>query len=254
MKIVVFDSGFGSLSIIKPIQKITKSEIIYFADQENFPYGKKSKSNLSKIIRNTIKGINHKFDPDLIVIGSNTPTLLLNNIINPKIIGVLPPLKEAVKISRTSNIAILATESVVKSKELSQFIKKCRMPEEIWIKKINASPLVELVESGIFLTNKKYCRKIIRNILKNTTKEKIDVMTLSSTHLPFLLPILKKEFPGVTFLDPANNIANNIKKIIKKRKSNKNTLKIFTSGNPKNFHAKLKKIGIKNKVMFFSSN
>jgi len=118
MKIVVFDSGFGSLSIIKPIQKITKSNIIYFADQENFPYGKKSKSSLSKIIRNTIKGINQKFDPDLIVIGSNTPTLLLNNIINSKIIGVLPPLKEAVKISRTSNIAILGTESVIKSREL----------------------------------------------------------------------------------------------------------------------------------------
>jgi len=43
-KIVIFDSGFGSLSIIKPIQKAMKSNIIYFADQKNFPYGKKSKS------------------------------------------------------------------------------------------------------------------------------------------------------------------------------------------------------------------
>jgi len=34
VKIAVFDSGLGSLSIIKEIQKITKSEIIYFADQK----------------------------------------------------------------------------------------------------------------------------------------------------------------------------------------------------------------------------
>jgi len=47
-KIVVFDSGLGSLSIIKAIQKISKSEIIYFADQENFPYGQKSQAQLSK--------------------------------------------------------------------------------------------------------------------------------------------------------------------------------------------------------------
>ncbi|MCH8834298.1 MAG: glutamate racemase, partial [Thaumarchaeota archaeon] len=42
-KIAIFDSGFGSLSIIRAIQKTTKSEIIYFADQKNFPYGKKTK-------------------------------------------------------------------------------------------------------------------------------------------------------------------------------------------------------------------
>ena len=47
-RIIVFDSGFGSLSIIKPIQQAVKSDIIYFADQKNFPYGQKSKSELTK--------------------------------------------------------------------------------------------------------------------------------------------------------------------------------------------------------------
>ena len=35
MKIVVFDSGLGSLSIIKAIQKRTKADIIYLADKKN---------------------------------------------------------------------------------------------------------------------------------------------------------------------------------------------------------------------------
>ena len=39
-KIVVFDSGLGSLSIIKEIQKNMKTDIVYFADQKNYPYGK----------------------------------------------------------------------------------------------------------------------------------------------------------------------------------------------------------------------
>ena len=43
-KIVVFDSGLGSLSIIKEIQKISKNDIIYFADQKNYPYGVKSQA------------------------------------------------------------------------------------------------------------------------------------------------------------------------------------------------------------------
>ncbi len=55
VKIAVFDSGLGSLSIIKEIQKITKSEIIYFADQKNYPYGKKSQAQLRTVIQKTIK-------------------------------------------------------------------------------------------------------------------------------------------------------------------------------------------------------
>ena len=103
-KIVVFDSGFGSLSIIRPIQKITKSEIIYFADQKNFPYGQKSKTQLRIIIKNRIFMLNEQFNPDLIVLGSNTPTLLLNDITNNKVIGVLPPLMKAANISKTKKI------------------------------------------------------------------------------------------------------------------------------------------------------
>ena len=48
-KIVIFDSGLGSLSIIQPIQRIRKSNIVYFADKKNFPYGKKSVIELKKI-------------------------------------------------------------------------------------------------------------------------------------------------------------------------------------------------------------
>ena len=77
-KIVIFDSGFGSLSIIKPIQKAMKSNIIYFADQKNFPYGKKSKSQLTRLINKTINLLEEKFEADLIVMGSNTPSLLVS--------------------------------------------------------------------------------------------------------------------------------------------------------------------------------
>ncbi|GBL41512.1 glutamate racemase [Nitrosarchaeum sp.] len=61
VKIAVFDSGLGSLSIIKAIQKVCKSEIIYFADQKNFPYGKKSKKQLETIINKTIKMLKENF-------------------------------------------------------------------------------------------------------------------------------------------------------------------------------------------------
>jgi len=202
-KIVVFDSGFGSLSIIRPIQQAVKSDIVYFADQKNFPYGKKSKSQLTKIITKTVSMLEEKFKPDLIVIGSNTPSLLVE--INKKnIVKVLPPIKKAVKTSVTGNIAILATRAVVRSKKLSEYVKKNRLPKHVNLKSIDATKLVRLVEEGKFLDDQKLCEKTIKKVLSESfSKLGIDVAILSSTHLPFLLPFLKKQFPLILYFQIA---------------------------------------------------
>jgi glutamate racemase len=251
-KIALFDSGLGSLSIIKAIQKISKSEIIYFADQENYPYGIKSQAQLSKIIQNSIKFLQDRFSPDFIVVASNTPSLVLD-IVTKKIIDVKPPLKEARKKSKTKQIGILATKSAISSKGLSQYIQKYNFPKTFIIFKINGSELVELVESGKFISNKKYCTKIIKKILSETiSKNKIDAITLSSTHLPFLKSLLEKQFPQINFVDPADLVAKKIFLKIKNNQSKKNSLRIFATGNTNAFQTKLNKIGIKNKVNSFS--
>ncbi len=251
-KIAVFDSGLGSLSIIKSLQKTCKMEIIYFADQKNFPYGTKTEKKLEEIIKKTIKNLDIKFSPDLIIIGSNTPTIILE-LESKKIIGVNPPLKEATKISKTKNIAVLATKSLVNSKKFLNYIEKCKLPNQVLIHKINSSNLVELVESGKFLTDENYCRKIIRRILKKTfSQKKIDVATLSSTHLPFLRTILKSEFPNVQFIDPSDNLAIKICKKLKQNNIQKNSLKIYSSDQTGLFQKNLIKMGIKKKIEFFS--
>lgn len=245
-KIAVFDSGLGSISVIRPIQKRIKSEIIYFADQKNYPYGTKSSSKLNSIIKSTISKLEEKFSPDIIIVGSNTPSLLLGIKTRHKIVGVLPPLREASKETRTRSIGILATRSVIRSKILQQYIRK-NVPKNIQVTKINASPLVDLVESGKFISEKSLTVKTIKKVLDNISKNKIDTVTLSSTHLPFLLPVLQRIFPKVLFLDPADSIAMKIADKISNKKS-RSSLKIYASGNVRNFQAKLYKIGIKNKV------
>ena len=247
MKIVVFDSGLGSLSIIKAIQKKTKSDIIYLADKKNFPYGKKTKSQLYKIITDTIKKISNEFEPDVIVLASNTPSLLFREKLPSNVITVLPPLE---KIQNASNVAILTTEIVAKSKELHDYISQFNDLKDVV--KINCSELIELVESGKFLTHERDCVKTILKVLKNEFKEnKIKIATLSSTHLPFLLPFLKKYFRGIEFLDPADDIAIKISRL-KGPKSTRNSLSIYTTKSPKALQRNLKSMGISNKVNLFS--
>jgi glutamate racemase len=245
-KIVVFDSGLGSLSVIKPIQKRINAEIIYFADQKNYPYGTKTVPQLDKIIKFTISKLQEKFSPDVIVVGSNTPSLLLDIQKKDKMFGVYPPLKEAASKTRSGKIGILATRTVVKNKTLDRYIKK-NVPSKIHVTKIDATPLVDLVESGRFISQKQVSKYIIQKIIKPHVEDNVDTFTLSSTHLPFLVPILKELFPVITFLDPADTVAKHVAKTLK-HKSKKSRLKIYASGDVDAFQRQLKKIGIRNKV------
>ena len=154
VKIVVFDSGLGSISIIKEIKKIMKTDIVYFADQKNYPYGNKSQAQIASIIKKTINMLEEKFTPDVIVVASNTPSLMLN-LQTGKIVDVKPPLKLAQKKSKSKKIGILATKASVNSKGLVNYVKENNIPKSYKIFKINGSNLVDLVESGKFLNNKK---------------------------------------------------------------------------------------------------
>jgi len=128
------------------------------------------------------------------------------------------------------------------------------VPNDIVIHKIDCSLLVELVESGKFLSDEEYCKNIIKEVLEDTFLDNlIDVATLSSTHLPFLEPFLRSIFKNVKFLDPAENVANYVKDLIGDIVLQQNVLKIFTSGEVKRFKKNLQMIGIDNEVSFLTT-
>ena len=122
-KIVVFDSGLGSLSVINAIREATLSNMTYFADQRYFPYGVRSVADLRKIITERITMLEEKFRPEMIIVGSNTPTLLLGKLPGKNTLGVLPPLAKAASATKTGGVAVLATHSVWRSGSLLKYIR-----------------------------------------------------------------------------------------------------------------------------------
>jgi len=222
--IVVFDSGVGSYSIVRVLQKeLPLESIIYLADRASFPYGGKTHKELREIIYKTIQWFEQRYSPKVIVIASNTPSIQVLSEITPhistKLIGVFPPIENAVSVSKTKHIAILATKGAVNSNEINEFIKSKRLPANIKILKVNASRLVDLVEPGIFQIDSKKTIATINSVINPILKDNIDIdtMTLSSTHLPFLRDYFEKLYPNINFLDPAEMVVNEVKKYLNKK-------------------------------------
>lgn len=252
----MFDSGIGSLSIIRELRREVPSEdLLYFADRAHFPYGTKSYAELRTIIVNTVSYLK-RYRPKLVVVASNTPSIqVLDDIrrvvTDVPVIGVRPPLKEAAKLTRKKHIGIMATEGTIRSKELENQIRR-QVPQHILVTKFNASPIVELIEHGVHLENERRTFDVISRVLGDSVNEKIDVITLSSTHLPFVKKYLNALLPTVRFVDPAQAVAKDVRKFLSfyrmAKKSGSGRLQILVSDGKREFEKSLRAMGVKEPI------
>lgn len=256
--IAVFDSGLGSLSVIKGIRsQISKENIIYFADKKNFPYGEKSVDELEQIVEDTVS-ILSGFSPKIIIIASITPSIQLLNKIKSMssipILGVSIPLKEASKITKKKHIGILGTKATIKSTHLDEQIK-LEIPQDIFVTRIDASQIIEMIEKGIFLTNEELLLNTISRIMENFNETNVDVLVLSSTHLSFIRSRLISMFPSVRVIDSALNAVKDVKQYLKTnnmlRKTGQGRIRIIVNGDKNEFQSIIKFMGLAGPVESF---
>lgn len=237
--IVVFDSGLGSLSIVNAIQRVSKCDIVYFADTKSHPYGTKPPDVICGIVRRTIQNLRALFKPKIVVVGSNTPTLLCG-IEDSNTIGVWPPLIQASRLSQNNTVTVLATKAIVQGGSIEKYAKSLGL--SIRIRKVDASDLIHLVESGRFQREKSETYNTIQETLQNVE----GICTLSSTHLPFLRDMMEKVRPDITFVDPANVVAQRVIDRVGDDTGN-NSLQVWTSGGH-SITPQLRQLGIKEDV------
>ena len=209
--VAIFDAGIGSYAIVDLLhRKQPQRDIIYFADRAHFPYGKKTADELTDIIKLTFKRL-MRYDPSAIIIASNAPSIMVFDRVKDSspvpLYGVFPPLEEAERKSRSGHVAIMGVASMVKSEMGKAFVKNhSKNPDNVAL--VNASPMVELVESGTFLFNPEKTQSEVDRFMGDLLEKypAVDTCTLSSTHLPWLKSFFEKAAPQCRFLDPAESI------------------------------------------------
>ena len=256
--IAVFDSGLGSLSVIRGIRsQISKENIIYFADKKNFPYGQKSKDELEQVMAETVSALT-SFDPKLIIVASITPSIQMLSKIKSMssipILGVSVPLKEASRMTKKKHIGILGTRGTIRSRELYEQIK-LEVPQNILVTKFDASEIIEIVEKGLFLRDDNYTFKTISRCMEGLEDTNLDVLVLSSTHLSFIRSHLESMYPSLRIIDPALNAVKEVRQFLKSknilRKNGLGRMRIIVNGNKDEFQETLKEMGLSGSVEGF---
>ena len=252
--VAVFDSGLGSLSVIRRIrQAVPAAPVVYLADTANYPYGTRPPLELRRIVEGRVRLLRDRFRPDVIVVGSITPTLLLPDLFaGGMVVGVAPPLRRAAQATRTGHVGVLATRSVVGRCRIGEIAAGLGVPPGVRLHPIDASPLVDLVESGAFLDDGDECARRLAGLGPVLAENRIDSVALSSTHLPFLAERLAEAFPRLRLADPGEDAAEAVRGRIGAGAGGAGQeeapMRIFASGDPAPLEGRLRRLGVREAV------
>tara|TARA_B100000401_G_scaffold398403_1_gene309020 strand:+ start:133 stop:909 length:777 start_codon:yes stop_codon:yes gene_type:complete len=233
----IFDSGIGGISILEKLKQLLPNEnFIYLADNQNCPYGSKSKKEIISLSKKNCEKL-IELNCKIIIIACNTSTTnsikKLREIIAIPIIGIEPGLKPAIHYTKTKNIGILATEKTLGSKLFFETLNQNRI-DDIHIHEQIGYELVNLIEEGSHSKQNLY--KILEKYLVPMINKKIDYLLLGCTHYNHIKDIIEEIIPVdikiVDTITPVNKRVLNILKSnnILNKSTNKRTIKIFYNG------------------------
>ncbi|CDG15975.1 glutamate racemase [Xenorhabdus doucetiae] len=219
--ILVFDSGVGGLSVYQEIRQLLPDlHYIYAFDNEAFPYGEKTAEVIIGRVVQIVDAIQKKHPLAVVVIACNTASTVslpaLRERFSFPVVGVVPAIKPAAKLTCNRVVGLLATRATVNrdyTKELiTQFATDCQMHL------IGSAELVELAERK--LHGKDVPREALEKILKPwlRMKEPPDTVILGCTHFPLIAEELSQVLPdGTRLIDSGAAIARRTAWLIKNR-------------------------------------
>lgn len=218
---LVFDSGVGGLSVYREIRQLMPDlSVIYTFDNAGFPYGEKSESTIAQRVVAMVEAICRRHAIDIIVVACNTASVValsaLRERLSIPIVGVVPAVKPAAKLTRNGVVGLLATNVTVNRPYthdlIAQFAQDCR------IELMGASRLVEMAEDKLHGhdVDIEELKVILSPWLE--ADQPPDTVVLGCTHFPLLKEELAVVLPkDVVMVDSGAAIARRVKSLLEER-------------------------------------
>jgi len=196
LKVGVFDSGLGGLTVVKEmINSLQNATIYYVADTKNAPYGDKTPKQILNYSLEITRYFIEKYDIDALILACNTATAyaieeLRISYPNLIIIGTEPAIKPAIIQTKTDKIGVLATPATLQGEKYQNLAKRLCKEKDVTIYEQACKGLVEQIEKGELDTAK--TKTMLEAWLKPMRENFVDTIVLGCTHYPLIADIIKE--------------------------------------------------------------
>jgi len=211
--LLIFDSGVGGLSVLKPIRALLPTApIVYVADSAGYPYGTKSESEIAARVPALLGRLSERFDPRLIVIACNTASTIALDVVRAAldvpIVGTVPAIKPAAALTKTRVIGVLGTQATVRQPYVDRLAAE--FAADCTVIRFGSAELVEFTEAklrGVTTGTHEYVR-ILEGLFEQPRGDQIDTIVLACTHFPLVEEELAAAAPRkIAFVDGKEGIA-----------------------------------------------
>jgi len=196
MKVGVFDSGLGGLTVVKSILSILRgAELFYIADTKHAPYGEKTKAQILSYSLDITRYFIEKHQIDALVIACNTATSAAIERLRTAypeliIVGTEPGIKPAIETTRSGKVGVLATPATLRGEKYQQLVDAHVGKRKISLYEQACPGLVEQIEQG--KTEHPQTETMLRKWLEPMQEEGVDTIVLGCTHYPLVSNLIEK--------------------------------------------------------------
>lgn len=209
--VLVFDSGVGGLSVYDEIRKLLPDlHYLYAFDNVAFPYGEKSEAFIVERVVAIVEAVTRRYPLALVVIACNSASTVTLPALRERfafpVVGVVPAIKPAARLTRNGVVGLLATRGTVKRPYTHELV--ARFGSECKTEMLGSAELVELAEAK--LHGQPVSIDDVKRILQPWLRmqEPPDTVVLGCTHFPLISEELQQVLPeGTRLIDSGAAIA-----------------------------------------------
>ena len=208
VRIGIFDSGVGGLSVMQAIRaRLPHAELLYAADTAYAPYGDRSEEFLCDRSERIARFLCDQ-GAQMIVVACNTATaaaVARLRAASPALplVGVEPGVKPAVALSAARRIGVLATTRTLASEKFRRLAEAHADGATLVLQPCpglaDAIEAADARGSGLDVLVERYCAPL--------RDAGVDVAVLGCTHYVFARQLFERALPGVQLVDTADAIA-----------------------------------------------
>lgn len=234
MKIGLFDSGVGGISVLKKLTYLNGAHYIYIADTDRAPYGIKTPEMLESFVFQFMKFFEYKDVDEVFAACNTTDSIIIEKGIkfDVKYHSIV---KAGINASKSSKVGVIGTNVTIKNETYKKQLEM--LNKNVYQK--STQLFVSLVEEGIFYG--RMVEAVAKFYLNSFKKAQIEELILGCTHFPFLKGIISRILDNVKIIDPAEELS----KEIEVDKSRKPFVEFYVTGDTREFEKKLKRINFR---------
>ncbi len=211
--VAFIDSGVGGLPYYGAFKAASPGmPSVYVADRAHFPYGPKSREELSAIVIDLTRTIEALIAPSMVVVACNSASVsaldsLRGAFPHLPFVGTVPAVKPAALYSKKRRIGVLATERTVRDPYIAllseRFAPGCSLVG------ISAPELVDFVEKEYPGASAERRRETAAGYVARFRALEVDAIVLGCTHFLFLAEEFKQAAsPEIAVFDSRTGVAN----------------------------------------------